>query len=137
MYPSFPNAWIDGFFHEVYVDSQDDGGTRYCEDFSVPPSLSSTKQYARVLSFNGYKWSDPALSVVSSATAVVGKAGPVIDFNIIPTSSLGIMMTWMPPSVHHDNKSCDYAGDGGSSITQYMIEYDSEADFASPATSLI
>lgn len=135
--PSFPNAWNDGYFREVFVDSQDDGGIRYCDDFSVPPSLSSTKQYARVLSFNGYRWSDPTMSVVLSTTAVIGKAGPVIDFNVFPTSSSGIMMTWMPPSASHDNKSCGYAGDGGSPITQYMIEYDSEADFASPATSFI
>eukprot|EP00984_Skeletonema_dohrnii_P023836 scaffold12938_cov128-Skeletonema_dohrnii-CCMP3373.AAC.1 len=135
--PSFANAWIEGYFHEVLVDSQGDGGTRYCDDFPVPTSSSSMKRYARVLSFNGYRWSDTAGSVVSSTTAIVGKPGPVVDFNVFPTSSLGMMMTWIPPNVHHDNKSCEYAGDGGSSITQYMIEYDSEADFASPATSVI
>jgi len=137
--PSFPNAWIDGYFREVFVDSsQDDAGTRYCDEFPVPASTSSTTWYVRVLSFNGFRWSDSVGSFVSSTTAIVGKPGPVIDFNVFPTSNAGMMMTWMPPNVHDDNyKSCGYAGDGGSPITQYMIEYDSEADFASPATSVI
>lgn len=35
-----------------------------------------------------------------------------------------------------DKETCDYAGDGGSVITHYVIEYDEEADFSSPATSV-
>ena len=100
---------------------------------------SITEQYARVLSFNGYKWSDSAESVISSTTPIIGKPGPVLDFNVFSTSKLGMMMTWNPPNptIEDANNNCGYAGDGGAPITIYMIEYDSEADFASPAISVI
>ena len=135
--PSFPNEWVDSYFREILVDTQDVAGTRYCDDFPVPISSASMTQYARILSFNGYKWSDPDRSDVLSVTAAIGKPGPVKNFDVFPTSNLGMMMTWIPPSVNSNDKSCDYAGDGGSTITQYIIEYDSKADFASPATSVI
>ena len=133
-------SFASGHFREVFVGANDteDTTTRYCDDFSIIHP-SSSEQYARVLSFNGYKWSDSTESVISSTTPIIGKPGPVLDFNVFPTSKLGMMMTWNPPNpnIEDANNSCGYAGDGGSPITNYMIEYDSEADFASPAISVI
>lgn len=52
-----------------------------------------------------------------------GKPGPVQDFSAVPTSKIRFMLTWSHPTVN-DDKSCNYAGHGGSPITHYVIEYD-------------
>eukprot|EP00970_Alexandrium_tamarense_P009994 scaffold1976_cov187-Alexandrium_tamarense.AAC.23 len=132
---SFPSAWSPGFFQEVFVGIDDDSGTVYCHTFTLPPSPSSMLRYGRVLAYNGYKWSDIKGLEPLRASAVVGHPGPVREFDAFPTSSIGIMLTWSHPAID-DAESCGYAGDGGADITHYVIEYDEEEDFSSPATSV-
>lgn len=38
-------------------------------------------------------------------------------------------MTWSPPAAD----DCVFGGDGGSPVTQYVVEWDTRPDFASPA----
>ena len=47
-----------------------------------------------------------------------------------------MMLTWSHPTIN-DEDGCNYAGDGGSSNTHYLIEYDQKADFSTPATSVL
>lgn len=68
--------------------------------------------------------------------AVVGNPGPVSEFKAFPTSNLGMMLTWSHPIVN-DEDGCEYAGDGGSAISHYLIEYDERAEFSTPATSIV
>jgi len=131
--PSFPSAWINGFYYEQYVEVQDENGILFCHTFAVDPASASRARYGRVLAYNGYKWSVAETS--SMAHAVVGTPGPVRNFNAFASSSIGIMLTWDRPAID-DKETCDYAGDGGSVITHYVIEYDEEAEFSSPATSV-
>ncbi|KAL7542724.1 hypothetical protein ACHAXR_012005, partial [Thalassiosira sp. AJA248-18] len=132
---SFPSAWVEGYFYEEFVDVQESAGVIFCHTFTIDPTSSDELRYGRVLAFNGYKWSDSSEATVLSTSAVVGKPGPVSNFNAFPTSNIGLMLTWSHPSIN-DEENCDYAGDGGSSITHYVVEYDEEADFSSPATSV-
>ena len=45
------------------------------------------------------------------------------------TSSIGIMTRWNKPSI----QQCKFGGDGGLPISHYVIEWDSNSDFNSPA----
>ncbi|KAL7440180.1 hypothetical protein ACHAXH_004154 [Discostella pseudostelligera] len=134
---TFPSAWIQGFFHEKFVDENEYDGPDaiYCHTFTIDPISSDVTRYGRVMAFNGHQWSSASDGAVLSSKAAVGKPGPVREFNAFHTSNVGIMMTWSHPIIN-DSESCEYAGDGGSSITHYLIEYDEEADFSSPATSV-
>ncbi|KAL7554975.1 hypothetical protein ACHAWF_018557 [Thalassiosira exigua] len=133
--PNFPNAWVVGYFYEVFVEEQTDAGAIFCHTFAIDADSSDEARYGRVLAFNGYQWSDYGEATVLSATVVAGKPGPVSDFNAFPTSNIGMMLTWSHPSID-DQQSCGYDGDGGFSITHYVIEYDEEADFSTPAASV-
>lgn len=134
---TFPSSWIQGFFHEKLVDAidGDEPDVVYCHTFTINAISSDVTRFGRVMAFNGHQWSSTSEGVVLSSKAVIGKPGPVREFNAFHTSNIGIMMTWSPPIINDDG-NCDYAGDGGSSITHYLVEYDEEADFSSPATSV-
>ena len=134
---SFPSAWIEGFFYEEYVQDDSNVGGVHCHTFTIDPSSSGVLRYARVLAFNGYQWSDSLEAPVVSASPGVNSPGPVKDFNAFPTSNIGMMLSWNHPSIN-DDESCDVAaGDGGSSITHYLVEYDTKDDFSSAAVSSI
>ncbi|KAL9190302.1 hypothetical protein ACHAXT_007513 [Thalassiosira profunda] len=130
---SFPSAWLPGYFYEKSVDGPGEPGEVFCHTFAIDPSSSAVPRYGRVLAFNGHQWSDA--EGTSSTVAAVGKPGPVRNLDAFPTSSIGLMLTWASPSID-DEESCDYAGDGGAPITHYVVEYDEEADFSTPATSV-
>lgn len=134
---TFPSAWIEGFFYEKFLDAKNVNGhgVIHCHTFNIDPISSHVTRYGRVMAFNGYQWSSTSSGSILSTKASIGKPGPVQDFNAFHTSDVGIMMTWSHPSIN-DHKSCGYAGDGGSPITHYLVEYDEESDFSSPATSL-
>lgn len=133
---TFPSAWIQGFFYEKFVDANDEGfDTIYCHTFTINAISSGVTRFGRVMAFNGHQWSSTSKGAVLSSKATIGKPGPVRDFNAFHTSNVGIMMTWSPPIIN-DDENCDYSGDGGSSITHFLVEYDGEADFSSPATSV-
>lgn len=108
----------------------------YCHSFTIDKSSSNLPRFARVLAYNGHQFSDTSGATVLSAKAALGKPGPVSEFNAFPTSNLGMMLTWSHPSVN-DGFGCTYTGDGGSAITHYLIEYDEQATFSTPATSVV
>jgi len=135
---SFPNAWNQGYFHEKLIEQQVDEGDNnavYCLTLTIDPSSSDMLRYGRVLAYNGYEWSDLSEATVLSTLAVNDKPGPVRDFNALPTSNIGMVLSWSHPSIN-DEESCDYAGDGGEPITHYVVEYDEENDFNSPAVAI-
>ncbi len=134
---TFPSAWIQGFFYEKLIDANDydESDVVHCYTFTINAISSAVTRFGRVMAFNGHQWSYTSEGVVLSTKAIIGKPGPVRDFNAFHTSNVGMMMTWSPPAIN-DDENCDYSGDGGSSITHYLVEYDDEADFSSPATSL-
>ena len=134
---SFSSAWVDGFYHERWMecDMQDGGEMIYCHTLTINPASANIERYGRVLAYNGYKWSAAETGVILDHAAA-STPGPVRNFNAFPSSSIGLILEWDHPA-KDDEETCDYAGDGGSTITHYVVEYDSVADFSSPATSVI
>ena len=131
--PSFPSAWKQEFYHERTVTLLDDTG--YCHTISIEPSSSSVPRFGRVLAYNGHEWSSLEDATAVTAAGAMGKPGPVRSFSAEPTSEIGFFLSWSPPEID-DSESCGYAGDGGSSISHYHIEYDLADDFSSPAVSV-
>jgi len=135
---NFPSAGVEGLFHEEFVEAQSGNvqNVVYCHSFTIDKSSSNLPRFARVLAYNGHQFSDTSGATVLSAKAALGKPGPVSEFNAFPTSNLGMMLTWSHPSMS-DGFGCTYTGDGGSAITHYLIEYDEQAAFSTPATSVV
>ena len=135
---NFPSAWVEGFNYKKFADAQegDETGVVHCHTFTIDIASSDVPCYSRVLAFNGHQWSNTLGATVLSTKAAVGKPGPVRDFKAFPTSNIGMMLTWSHPSVN-DEDGCNYAGDGGSFVTHYLIKYDEEADFSTPAKSVL
>ena len=131
---SFPSAWTDGFYYEQNVEVLDKSGILNCHTFEIDPASANLPRFGRVLAHNGYKWSVAETSVMTYGA--VGTPGPVRNFNAFSSSKIGIVLRWDPPTID-DKETCNYAGDGGSPITHYVIEYDVVADFSSPATSVM
>ena len=129
----FPSAWKQEYFHERTASLLDDA--EYCHTISIEPSSSSVPRFGRVLAYNGHEWSSVEDATVVTATGAMGKPGPVRFFTAKPTSEIGFVLAWSPP-MHDDSESCGYAGDGGSSVSHYHVEYDSADDFSSPAVSV-
>jgi len=122
----FTNALNTGMQQEIINDSSE---TNFCFDIVVE---FSSLVYARVLAYNGYSWSTPGLPIPGYINPTLRAPGPVLNLNAVPTGSVGIRVTWIPPSI--DN--CVYGGDGGSPITHYVLEWDKRKDFSTPAESI-
>ena len=105
----------------------------FCFDINIPVTSSGVPRYAQIYAFNGYQWSTNALPIPRSAVGAVTTPGPVLGVTVIPTSSVGLLVSWLPP----DSTSCSFGGDGGSPITQYEVEWDTRQDYGSPSTKQI
>ena len=105
-----------------------------CMDINIEPSsLLVLPRYARVLAFNGYKWSLSPNASPPSVVPQIKVPGHVMDGAAYATSSNGIMAEWKSPNT----ELCQYGGDGGLQITHYVLEWDKESDFSSPSSILL
>lgn len=107
-------------------------GPVYCFDIDILSSSSQVGRFARVFASNGFKWSSAGYPSPRFAIGVVGEPGPPISVIARPTSSYGIMASWLPPA----DFECVYGGDGGLPITFYVLEWDSRPDFGTPASKV-
>ena len=105
------------------------GVLTYCYDIDIALSSSNLPRFARVSAFNTYKWSFPGLPTPPSAHGQILAPAPPSNVFAYATSSVGIMVTWQPP----DTLICAFGGDGGTPITQYVVEWDVREDFSTPA----
>ena len=123
---SFSNVASSSFHAEVLVD---DTSNMFCYNININADSSSIPRFGRVLAFNGYKWSQPALSNPPFIIAKTQSPDSVLNDVAFGTSSIGIMARWNKPSI----QQCKFGGDEGLPISHYVIEWDSNSDFNSPA----
>jgi hypothetical protein len=102
-----------------------------CINIILEPSASNW--YARVSAFNGKLWSLPQTSSPQYVLARISPPGEVENAVAYPTSEIGIMTTWSYPS----SNQCKFCGDGGSSITHYVLEWDDHPDFLSSSSIIV
>ena len=67
----------------------------------------------------------------ASAAGALRPPGPPVLVTLEVTSGVGLFVNWEPPSAN--TGSCGYGGDGGSDISEYVVEWDVNAYFDSPA----
>ncbi|GMH48103.1 hypothetical protein TL16_g00217 [Triparma laevis f. inornata] len=127
---TFVNIATSGFQHDIVVI--DPSQTQFCYNIPIPSASSTIARYVRVLAYNDYDWSSPAASTPTSVAAQLLAPGSVQNVGLSSTSATGMRVSFEPPSA----SVCEYGGDGGSPITSYLIEYDQNSDFNSPATSV-
>ena len=127
---TFQNIGVSGNVREMIVDILPLNATStYCIDIAINPASASIARYARVYAYNGYAWSSVGYPTPRSTIAEIRAPGAPLHVIATPTSATGIQVTWSPPAAD----DCVYGGDGGSPVTQYVIEWDTRPDFASPA----
>ena len=105
----------------------------YYENVNIESQSSHIPRYCRIMAFNGFSWSEPALSIPSSIIPSIQPPGQVLNPIAYASSSIGIIAKWSLPSIDE----FVYGGDGGSPITHYVVEWDTKPDFSSPAESAI
>ena len=127
---TFQNVGVSGNVREMIVDVLPlNASSTYCIDIAINPASASIARYARVYAFNGYAWSQVGFPTPRSTIAQILAPGAPLHVVATATSATGIQVTWGPPAAD----DCVYGGDGGSPVTQYVIEWDTRPDFASPA----
>jgi hypothetical protein len=100
----------------VRVETVSDGGLP--TSFIIPSVLSLDKMYtSRILSFNGYSWSDPATSGHAIAPSKSAPSSPrEVRVNVLSDTEIGV--SWKQPFYS-----------GGDPLAAYRIEWDSDAMF--------
>jgi len=125
--PDFSNLATSGYTRDIVVNPED--GPVFCFNIPIRAQSSNIPRFARVLAYNNFKWSVPALSTPRSAAGVLRAPGHVIAPTLTVTSGVGLRVDWQEPS----DSLCIYGGNGGGEITEYMIEWDTNRDMDSPA----
>ena len=73
---SFSNVALSSYHAEVLVD---DTSNIFCYNININTDSSSIQRFGRVLVFNGYKWSQPALSNPPFIIAKTQSPGSVLN----------------------------------------------------------
>jgi len=116
-----------------FVKTDDLEGDRLCHTINIDASSAAIPRFVRVFASNNVGWSSPQLSSPLSAVGYLRPPGPIQNINAVATSSSGIMVSWLPPS----SSLCEYGGDGGISVSHYIVEWDTKPDFSSPSESAV
>lgn len=93
------------------------------------PVLTRTSYFVRVYAVNDQGSSDAARPSPLSVVPFDQTPGKVESATAMVLSSYAILVKWDASSV----EKAYFGGDGGLSITQYMVEWDSSSAFDSPA----
>lgn len=109
--------------------------TRECYDIAITAASSSLPRFVRVAAFNGFAYSYKVPSVPDSAAGALRPPGPPVSVRLEVTSGVGLFVDWDPPS--ENTGTCGYGGDGGGDISHYVVEWDVNAYFDSPAERVI
>ncbi|CAM9326506.1 unnamed protein product, partial [Hapterophycus canaliculatus] len=123
---NFANLGTSGFYHILSVG--DDEGP-YFYNIVVPTASSWLPRYARVRAHNSFAWSEPGVPDPASSRPALRPPGEPQSVRLAVTSGVGLAVSWEEPSTN----LVVYGGDGGSSIEEYLVEWDTSAKFDSPA----
>jgi hypothetical protein len=124
----FRNVPQNGNVREISVVPIE-GSSTYCIDIEIAVASRTVPRYARLYSFNGYASSMVGYPTPRFAIGEIKAPGAPTSVYAYPTSATGILATWSAPNA----LDCVFGGDGGSTVTQYVIEWDIRPDFGSPA----
>ena len=119
----FQNVLISG--NSRYLATVPGEGPIFCYTIDIVPSSANIPRFARVSAYNGFAWSPFGYPTPLSATGQVKSPGPPDNVFAIATDSYGILVSWSPPN----SLTCFFGGDGGSSVTFYVVEWDFRPDF--------
>jgi len=111
----------------------EDSGPYYCHIIDIAASSSNVARFARVFASNRFASSPPGLPTPRFTIGSIRPPGPPINVLAVPTDAFGILVTWMKP----DSVDCSYGGDGGAPVSYFVVEWDTRADFGSPATRFL
>ena len=76
-------------------------------------------RFARVRAFNGFGWGPNGIAP-GSAKAALRAPGLIQAPSLVATSGVGLLVAWQPPSA----QLAEYGGDGGSAVTEYVLDAD-------------
>ena len=124
---SFSNVALSG--NSVTYVVSDGEGPDFCYTIDIVASSASIPRYARVFAYNDYDWSAAGIPTPNSASGTIQAPGAPLTVTATATSAAGILVEWQEPSA----MECIYGGNGGSPVTHYVVEWDTRADFGSPA----
>jgi len=130
----FPSIETSGYAADVSVS--DPATFAHCNGlyyFNVPVTKMSAwmPRFARVRAYNTFAWGSNGVAS-GSAAPTLRAPGYVQQPTLVATSGVGLLVEWAPPSP----ELAVYGGDGGSAITEYLIEYDLDPHFDGPATEI-
>ncbi|CAM9134269.1 unnamed protein product [Discosporangium mesarthrocarpum] len=126
----FANLPTSGFYH-MYAVTEEEGP--YFYNIVVPAASSWLPRYARITAYNSYQWGPVAYPDPKSGTPVQRPPGEPQQPVLSVTSGVGLLLEWEEPST----ALTVYGGDGGSSIEEYLVEWDTSAKFDSPARQAV
>jgi hypothetical protein len=101
----------------------------YHYNIVLPAGSEHKPRFVRVKAHNIVDYSDPAASTPASLAPSITAPGAPENVRLTVLSSVGLRVDWGAP----DANQAVFGGDGGSAITQYMVEWDESATFDSPA----
>lgn len=122
----FSNLATSGFYHIIPVG--DEQGP-FFYNIVIPAASSWLPRYARVKAYNSFSWGAPGTPDPASVLPALRPPGEPQDVELSVTSGAGLLVSWAAPSTD----LIVYGGDGGSSIEEYLVEWDTSAKFDSPA----
>jgi hypothetical protein len=103
--------------------------------YNIPISIKSAHlpRFVRVSAHNNVGYGSPGASTPASLAPKVGLPGPAQSLMLTVLSSTTLRLNWAAPNPNLNV----YGGDGGSPITQYLIEWDTSKDFDSPSANSV
>jgi len=123
--PDFLNHLHPGF--ETLI-RRENGEQKNCFDLNVDYSTNISERFVRIFAFNEFAWSNAALSSPESVLATNLPPGKVESLRAIGIGGSGIFVSWEEPNVNDDDE-CEFGGNGGSAISDYLIEWSTRSDF--------
>lgn len=122
----FTNIATSGFFHTLSVGDEDGP---YFYNIIVPSSSSWLPRYARVRAYNSFAWGEHGIPKPTSAQPALRPPGEPQLVMLRVTSGAGLLVSWEEPSTN----LIIYGGNGGRTIQEYLVEWDTSAKFDSPS----
>ena len=110
------------YFIQQPVPVPDDDAKPY--HYNIP--IHTTEPYyVRVYAINDQGKSGPSISTPAHAIPLNRVPGPPVDLKLTVLSNYGLHVEWSVP----DPNLAIYGGNGGQGVTQYLVEWDTNAAF--------
>lgn len=122
----FANLGTSGFYHTLSVGDEEGP---YFYNIVIPAASSWLPRYARVRAYNSFAWGEPGVPDPASSEPALRPPGEPQSVTLAVTSGVGLAVSWEEPSTN----LVVFGGDGGSTIEEYLVEWDTSAKFDSPS----